>query len=463
MKKVGDVSTHLVDPFLTPATLAMALWPSGQDIWIPQKHLTYASGKITHSIMKGNGRLIVSMPPRHGKQCADDTWVPTPNGWALHGDLKVGDEVFGVDGRAIKVLAVSDPSQATMIVEFMNGTKVQCHELHEWTVYDRARGGWVTVETRAMARRKLLSSGPKVRCTLQVSVPKALEYCARDLPVSPYVLGAWLGDGSVGKGCLTGSARRGKDAVLEVVAECYSYSSKWVHKDTGVDTWSYCDLKEDLRSAGVLWSKHIPNSYKEASIAQRLQLMAGLVDTDGSVDGKTGRIRYVGANERLVRDVDELARGLGWNTSLTSQGPTVSSSGIVGRETIWTVAFNPTEEIPTKVSHKVTTRVLEQRRMLGIKAVYTADAPKIGRCIQVDAADGLYLVTRELIPTHNSRLISESTIPWFLEKFPGRNMMFVAYNQDFAEEWGMKAKDIIKNRQDLFSYNIREDRSRVER
>jgi predicted phage terminase large subunit-like protein len=67
-------------------------------------------------------------------------------------------------------------------------------------------------------------------------------------------------------------------------------------------------------------------------------------------------------------------------------------------------------------------------------------------------------------PRHGkSRLISESTIPWFLEKFPGRNMMFVAYNGDFAEEWGGKAKDIIKARQDLFSYSLRDDRSRVDR
>lgn len=67
-------------------------------------------------------------------------------------------------------------------------------------------------------------------------------------------------------------------------------------------------------------------------------------------------------------------------------------------------------------------------------------------------------------PRHGkSRLISESTIPWFLEKFPGRNMMFVAYNGDFAEEWGGKAKDIITQRQDLFSYTLRDDRSRVDR
>lgn len=67
-------------------------------------------------------------------------------------------------------------------------------------------------------------------------------------------------------------------------------------------------------------------------------------------------------------------------------------------------------------------------------------------------------------PRHGkSRLISEATIPWFLEKFPGKNIMFVAYNGDFAEEWGGKAKDIINARQDLFSFRIRDDRSRVDR
>jgi predicted phage terminase large subunit-like protein len=63
----ADASRHLTDPFLTPATLAMSLWPDGSDMWIPQKHLLYAASRITHAIMKGNGRLIVSMPPRHGK------------------------------------------------------------------------------------------------------------------------------------------------------------------------------------------------------------------------------------------------------------------------------------------------------------------------------------------------------------------------------------------------------------
>lgn len=67
-------------------------------------------------------------------------------------------------------------------------------------------------------------------------------------------------------------------------------------------------------------------------------------------------------------------------------------------------------------------------------------------------------------PRHGkSRLISETTIPWFLEKFPGRNVMLTSYNQDQAEEFGGKAKDLIEERGDLFGYSIRRDRSRVDR
>lgn len=67
----------VIDPFFTPATLAASLWPSGYDKWIPQKHLLYASVRIANAIAKGNGRLIVSMPPRHGKtRLITETTIP---------------------------------------------------------------------------------------------------------------------------------------------------------------------------------------------------------------------------------------------------------------------------------------------------------------------------------------------------------------------------------------------------
>lgn len=100
-------------------------------------------------------RLMLTMPPRHGKLCADDTEVPTPGGWRKHGDLLPGDLVLGIDGRPVRVIAVGEPALATHRVRFSNGAMVDVHLDHEWTVYDHAVRRWRTVETR-----ELLASSP---------------------------------------------------------------------------------------------------------------------------------------------------------------------------------------------------------------------------------------------------------------------------------------------------------------
>lgn len=77
LKGSSSGHTQIIDPFLTPATLAMALWPSGKDAWVPAPHLLFASAKIANAILKGNGRLIVSMPPQHGKsRLVSETTIP---------------------------------------------------------------------------------------------------------------------------------------------------------------------------------------------------------------------------------------------------------------------------------------------------------------------------------------------------------------------------------------------------
>ena len=85
-------------------------------------------------------RLMLTMPPRHGKLCADDTEVPTPGGWRRHGDLLPGDLVLGVDGRPVRVLAVGEPDMASHLVRFTNGASVAVHLAHEWTLYDHHAG-----------------------------------------------------------------------------------------------------------------------------------------------------------------------------------------------------------------------------------------------------------------------------------------------------------------------------------
>lgn len=115
-------------------------------------------------------RLMLTMPPRHGKLCADSTEVPTPGGWRRHGDLLPGDLVLGLNGQPVRVLAVGAPAMASHVVRFTNGASVAVHLAHEWTVYDHHARKWRTVETRELAmasptrggrgRRWSLPAGP---------------------------------------------------------------------------------------------------------------------------------------------------------------------------------------------------------------------------------------------------------------------------------------------------------------
>ena len=98
--------------------------------------------------------LILGAPPQHGKLMADDTPVLTTRGWVNHGDLKVGDYVYGSKGKPIRVVALSEKGNADMRVELNNGNVFYCHERHEWTVYSRDKKREVTLETEAMLGHK---------------------------------------------------------------------------------------------------------------------------------------------------------------------------------------------------------------------------------------------------------------------------------------------------------------------
>lgn len=101
--------------------------------------------------------LGISLPPGTGKALANDTPILTRNGWKNHGDLVVGDEVVGLDGNFKKVIAVHPKCQLDVLVEFTNGERIQCHENHEWMIYNMRRtlNKPVTLETKIIEKEFL--------------------------------------------------------------------------------------------------------------------------------------------------------------------------------------------------------------------------------------------------------------------------------------------------------------------
>lgn len=403
-------------------------------------------------VLKGESpRIMIFMPPRHGKLCSDGTDVLTDFGWKKHGELKVGDFVFHPSGKKVKVIAVSDKDVASVEVEFTNGQKVVVHPNHEWTVLDRSNNKIVTLETRKIAEQSYYSGS---RCRFQLPSINALEGIDMNLPLSPYFFGAWLGDGTSTAPNITSEYN---DVAL--ITNCdYDVQGVWEHKITGVPTYSFSHqgIIQKIKKLGCYNNKHIPSIYKNSSVEQRLQLLAGLIDTDGSKD-KNSRYRIVTVSEQLANDIAELITGLGMRPYIMVAKPILSTSGIQGRKKVYSVGFQSTMEIPVALDRKKVTRIVPQNR-IGIKQIKIVP-PEQGNCIQVDSQDGLYLIGKTLIPTHNSDLATQKYPAWVLGKSPKFPIIVSSYSQDLATKFGQDTRDIIdsKNYQYIFDSRLRSD------
>lgn len=349
--------------------------------------------------------ITVSLPPGSGKLLSDDTPILTTKGWKNHGDLKVGDYVYSPTGKQVKVTHVHPKGVADVLVEFTNGEKIQCHENHEWFVYDRGRKTERTVETKEFFKNKLDTGTPNKRghrYRYQIPLQKPIIGKKKTLPVHPYVLGAWLGDGTTTRPHIT-SGQQDKELLEHVVYFGYAKSSDWVHKDTQCITRSYVGLRKDLNELGLCYSrktieKFIPDSYLTASAWQRLQLLAGLIDTDGHVNHSERKVFFTTSSIRLRDSVMALINTFGWRPYYIVNQPRLSTSGIQGRKEYYVIGFSPTFEIPCLIERKQLKEFSPQRRY-AIKSVKRVE-PKKGNCITVEG--GLYLAGKTLTTTHNS-------------------------------------------------------------
>lgn len=391
-------------------------------------------------------RLMLLVPPRHGKLLADTTPVMTTRGWTTHGELVPGDRVFGPDGKPTKVVAVSPVDLATFEVRTTNGAVLKAHGAHEWAVFDRSRRAWRTVETRELAAQELRTGpvGKRGGCyRFQLPLRQALVLPEAELLADPYLLGVWLGNGNSDDGsfCFAETDR----GVYKAAVNC-GYVPSWstVHAGTKVNYVGSRAFTATLRTLGVLRNKHVPSAYMYSSIEQRLALLAGMVDTDGHVEPSTGRVRVATCSDRLRDDLLELARSLGWEPYCFTQAPTLSTSGVQGRQPVHYVGFQPTRALPTKLDRKQITRFAKQRRYAVASVVPCA--PEKGRCIQVERADGLYLVGRELVPTHNSELASKNFPAWHLGRHPHHEFIACSYNLSLAMGFSRKVKQVMDDR-----------------
>lgn len=405
--------------------------PAEEQFWLPRRDKLKGVCEALQSLEEGKlDELFLSLPPRVGKALANDTPILTRNGWKNHGDLEVGDEVIGMDGKFKKVIAVHPKCDLDRLVEFTNGERVQCHENHEWLFYDRHSHTQKLLETKEWEQMELESGEEGKRghrYHLQLPFKEFVEGEEKELPLDPYTLGVWLGDGSNQNPRITGDAN--DYAVIQRIID-NGYPVKWstVNKATGVPCYEF-DFRPQLRSMGMCHSKkrtekHIPQEYLTASIRQRLELLAGLIDTDGCLIKKEHRYQFTTCDEELRDTFLELIATFGWRTNVTVHEPRVSSSGVVGRKPTYIIGFNPTCYIPCVLERKQLHEYSKQRKV-AVKSI-TKVEPKQGNCITVEG--GMYLCGKSMIPTHNTTLILFFLL-WVMLRDSERSNLYSSYTE----------------------------------
>jgi phage terminase large subunit GpA-like protein len=438
-------------------------------------------------------------PARTGKCLDIDTPIPTPTGWKRMGELQAGDLVYGPDGKPTKVLEAYAVKHGLPCyrVEFSDGSHLIADSEHLWGVerfYWRAPNWRFEIKSTAEIAAETVYSernNGRKRFRYRVRNTAPIECPDADLPLDPYLLGVWLGDGSATQAAI--SAHR-EDAEHYVQRFEAAGHRAVVKADKGNTVWIAVDLRErltthcqrghlfaeagkagngacmeclrqghhrrkygkemapltmfagsfssKLHALGVHGNKHIPAAYLRASVAQRVALLRGLMDTDGCHNKNAGNVEFVSVLPGLAAGFCELARSLGFKPVQKEKKTSWSYGGErkVGK------AYRVTFPIDGSINPFDLNRKAEGVRFAGVDvgfrqivSVTPVDTRPV-RCILVDNESHLFLAGAGMVPTHNTLGLLDGWLARNVTCDPG-DMLITQMSQEKAREYSKTRVD----------------------
>ena len=400
-----------------------------------------------------------------GKLNPLDEPVLTVDGWKQMGDIRIGDELVAPLNRERSFVTGIYPQGVKPIykVTTSDGRTTRCGLEHLWRVYTekqvykhrRGRGGFF-VKTTKEIKEEFLDKGKSVY------LPVALPYLGKekDLPIDPYVLGVWLGDGCRGHSVITIS--NDEPDIIEKVANrldatyrihgAASYSNLIHQNDLTRKTLSSLkSFKLDIYSR----ERYIPQEYLHASIGQRMDLLKGLMDSDGNIDEKN-RFSFSTTSTKLKDGFVELCRSLGYIVGVNKDNRTRYESGVC-----WDISIQTNDIIFSSQKHlskyyanleKYKNKNREYKHdFIRIKSIeYVGDME--AQCIMVSNKDHLY-ITNDYIVTHNTVALYYAPIEYLAMN---DNAKIVCFMRNVSDFWGSgKVADSLKKMYPLVDRSIK--------
>lgn len=323
-----------------------------------------------------------------------DTTLPTPTGWVKLKDVKTGDKLFDERGHPCKVVGVSGVKKGRECyrVTFDDKTFLVADSGHLWEVNSE-----ILVETKDLIPKKHT-----------IAVTQALYLPETKLPIDPYVLGVWLGNGYSSSGVHSSWSEDAEERTKLLAAcearlgESIPEMKKTVHHQRIIG------LTKTLNLKGLLNNKHIPEIYLRASFDQRLALLQGLMDTDGSIS--TGRqCTFTTTSDALAKGFAELVRSVGIKAKFCMRHRVLEYKGKQvacqpAYQFFFTAYKSPqifrlTRKLKkTLVAPLYTTGKARRHKIVSVEKIKSTPV----RCIQVDSPSQLYLAGESMVPTHNT-------------------------------------------------------------
>lgn len=311
-----------------------------------------------------------------------ETPIPTPTGWSTMGNLVVGNEVFDKDGNICTVIGKSKKNiKPCYKITFDDKTDVICDNEHLWYLND----GKVVPVTELKLNDKI----PVNKSLVLEDIP--------ELPIDPYVLGAWLGDGRNSNGEISGI----DEFIFEEIARRGYRIGDNINSSSDCPSKTIFGLITQLKKWKLINNKHIPECYFRASHNQRLALLQGLMDTDGNVNLIRKQAVFTNCNKRLSDDVKKLLITLGQRPN---QANLVRDTNFKKNVKVFPIAFRPLDINPFLIPrkrNKIGNWGYGRSNIKIIKKIELIES-KETQCISVDSRSNTYLCTENMIVTHNT-------------------------------------------------------------
>lgn len=358
--------------------------------------------------------VIIAARPGMGKCLGKGTKVLMYDGTLKKvEDIQPGELLMGDDSTPRMVKSIARGREKMYWIHQNKAMSYRVNESHILSLKrSRKEGGHTKGEILNISVKDYLSKSDKFKSNYK-GYKVAVDFVEKELALEPYYLGLWLGDGHSYRQRITNIDSEVidylEDYANRLESELVVYEQKSKTNGYGIvnrnkftsEEFSTC-IQTELRNLDLLQNKHIPQPYLINSKQNRLELLAGIIDSDGYYTTEFNCFEIVQKDEKLAQQIKFLCDTLGYRTSLKKKKTTIKSTGFEGEASRLRI-FGNISEIPTKIERKKARdwKAKVDWRVTGIKVEFDCIDDYYG--FEIDG-NRLFLL-EDMTVTHNTAFV----------------------------------------------------------